>query len=143
MRQITLKMQDGKCNMCGCRNGELQCTDLPACREEMDSDGNTRERSEEDKMCDECENMPATLHCSVNDGRTFPTLCHALRCQGLSRNDVMEGACSERVKCKPLSLCIPIYFLVKNAGHLFHRTLHWRYQLFPTWWPDQNVKREK
>ena len=51
----------------------------------------------DDRSCDECMGMPASPVCAVRDGRTFPTRCHAMRCQGFSRDEVEDGPCAERV----------------------------------------------
>lgn len=87
------------CNRCGCRNGQLQCTRLPECRhsEDREDGGNDDERDAQDRRCDECMSMPHGPVCAVRDGRTFPTRCHAMRCQGFEERDLMDGACAEMV----------------------------------------------
>ena len=91
------------CNRCGCRNGVLQCTRLPECRGQREEggddndEGRDRDRDMQDMMCDECMNMPSRPVCA-RDGRTFPTMCHAMRCQGLQDSEFDEsGACADRV----------------------------------------------
>ena len=78
--------------MCGCRNGELQCTRVPECR----GDDGTDEDSE-DRQCEACMNMPSSPVCARSDGRTFPTFCHAMMCQGYEERDVDTGPCADRV----------------------------------------------
>lgn len=63
----------------------------------MDPDEEESERERQDRECDECMGMPASPVCAVRDGRTFPTRCHAMRCQGIAREDIEDGPCAERV----------------------------------------------
>lgn len=87
------------CNRCGCRNGMLQCTRLPECRHENDNDdgGDDNDRDMQDRMCEECMSMPHDPVCALRDGRTFPTRCHAMRCQGFRADELEEGSCATRV----------------------------------------------
>ena len=65
-------------------------------------------------MCEECMNMPSSPVCSVRDGRTFPTRCHALMCQGYEASDLEDGACSERVSAFPSCKTKPIIQLYSS-----------------------------
>ena len=87
--------------MCRCVDGQLRCTRAMECRGENDG-GRDSDRVEEERRCEECMDMPNDQPvCAVRDGRTFPTRCHAMRCQGFERDDLTEGPCSQRVSITP------------------------------------------
>ena len=82
--------QVGKCNMCGCNNGRLTCTDIEECEDEGEED------DDKERRCERCQDAPQRLVCG-RDGRTFRSRCHAMNCSGLSDIDVLDGPCSSQV----------------------------------------------
>ena len=46
--------------------------------------------------CSRCERRVNETVCGAN-GQTFPTLCHAINCGGLSLNDITYGNCRNKV----------------------------------------------
>lgn len=113
--------------MCGCRNGVVTCTRVRDCRGEDDDAGSDSDRDSEDRQCDECMNMPSGPMCAMRDGRTFPTRCHAMRCQGFEMADLVNGACSNRVSI--INYVILTYAL--TALTCFHALLEPLYRRHP------------
>ena len=74
-----------ECNLCGCRNGELRCTQQDCDEDEID-----------DKCRRQCMRDPINQVCGIN-GVTYPSACAAVYCGGLAPFDFVEGACSSVV----------------------------------------------
>lgn len=53
--------------------------------------------------CLRCERRANEAVCGRN-GQTYPTLCHAVNCAGLSLNDISYGDCSSKVNNSHFSL---------------------------------------
>ena len=54
-------------------------------------------RMKEDQECSACMREQRSPVCSVRDGRTFPTRCHAMRCQKIPANQLENRTCADRV----------------------------------------------
>ena len=83
--------QIGKCNMCGCHNGRLTCTDIKGCKDDSEH------QDEHKRRCEQCQEAPMKLVCG-RDGRTYRSRCVAVNCSGLGENDILDGPCSNQVK---------------------------------------------
>ena len=70
--------------MCGCRNGEISCTQQQC------------EGSEARDICPECMSEPVEQVCG-NNGLTYPSSCVATSCAGLALSDIVQGSCSSVV----------------------------------------------
>lgn len=92
------KFQDGKCNKCGCRDGELSCTTLESCRDDSNQENGDPERKRMNSDCDKCMDMPVSPVCAMREQRTFPTRCHAMKCQNIDEDRLDNGACRDRVR---------------------------------------------
>lgn len=82
-------LQDEWCNRCGCRDGVLYCTRLPSCRY---SDTESSSIPVEDRMCEECNSMTPRYPVYAKD-QTFPSVCHAMRCNGIAASDISDVSC--------------------------------------------------
>ena len=90
--------QVGRCNMCGCSNGRLTCTDIDGCRDRDE------EHNEDERKCERCQDTPMSLVCG-RDGRTYHSRCIAMNCSGLGEDDIIDGPCSNQVQSQTLQ-CI-------------------------------------
>ena len=97
--------QVGDCNLCGCNNGRLTCTDIEECEGEGDED------DEQETRCERCQDAPQRLVCG-RDGRTYRSRCIAMNCSGLRDADILRGPCSNQVSSFALppspSLLLPL-----------------------------------
>ena len=82
-------LQDEWCNRCGCRDGELYCTRLPSCRY---NNTNSSLIPIEDMACEECNSMTPRSPVYAKD-QTFPSACHAMRCNGIAAADIESVSC--------------------------------------------------
>ena len=91
---LLLFSQIGKCNICGCHNGRLICTDIEGCKDDGEHQD---ERDEHKRRCEKCQDVPMRLVCG-RDGRTYRSRCVAMNCSGWGENDILDGPCSNQVK---------------------------------------------
>ena len=89
------------CNLCGCNNGRLTCTDIDGCRDEDE------ERDEDKMRCERCQDAPARLVCG-RDGRTYRSRCIARNCSRLGDDDVIDGPCPSQVRKIQYSYSSPL-----------------------------------
>ena len=131
-----LVLQVGRCNLCGCNNGRLTCTDIEECEDEGEED------DEEERRCERCQDAPQRLVCG-RDGRTYRSRCFAINCSRLTADDILEGPCSSQVNSLPppplspsLSLSPPLFLsrhLILIRIHLFICTACMQSPPMPTW----------
>ena len=84
-------------------------------------------RMREDQECSACMREERSPVCSMRDGRTFPTRCHAMRCQQIPANQLESGTCADRVNDHSYGSCCmegriehaALNFLIHLAGFLF------------------------
>ncbi len=76
---------DVDCNMCGCRNGKVTCTNRK-CEGDDENEGS----------CKSCRKQSRSPVCAP-DGLTYYSACYAVNCAGHSPVDLRSGACSSYV----------------------------------------------
>ena len=117
-------MQVGDCNLCGCNNGRLICTDIEECEGEGDED------DEQETRCERCQDAPQRLVCG-RDGRTYRSRCIAMNCtRRLRDEDILEGPCSSQVNSFSLSPSLPLpslslsYYMSAILGRILTRVIY-------------------
>lgn len=78
--------------MCGCVDGDLQCTRDERCA------GEDEEEDDDEMMCRMCASMPKRVVCGPN-AVTYPNRCSAMRCGGFTADEISDGPCSNVVSC--------------------------------------------
>ena len=72
------------CDVCGCRNGRIECARSPQCRRPLDT-------------CERCRRLHPGPVCGP-DGRNHLTVCAAVNCAGFSPVDLERGPCQSQVR---------------------------------------------
>ena len=94
--QSASKQVGNQCGKCTCSNKRVSCEqNTSTCFTEERTNKNTLE--EKDDECDACRDEVIYPVCAVNEGRTFPTSCHAIKCQKIQRSNIRDGPCKNRV----------------------------------------------
>ena len=72
------------CDVCGCRDGRIECTHSRHCRRPQDT-------------CEKCKRLRPGPVCGP-DGRNHLTECAAVNCAGFSPVDLERGPCQSQVR---------------------------------------------
>ena len=81
------------CNRCACINGRLSCTRRECEQDEVGVDVYDSVPERNCRICGLLKYLPV---CGI-DGITYPTVCFAVTCRGLSIDELTEGSCTGRV----------------------------------------------
>ena len=91
------------CNLCGCSNGNVHCTQVQCEAEHAFND-----------KCRECMSEEINQVCG-NNGLTYPSSCAAMNCGGLSSSEYIQGSCPTVVG--HLALRWPLVHVLIRSDH--------------------------
>ena len=94
--------------MCGCKDGDLQCT-RDTCR-----GGEDEEEDNDEMMCYMCASMAKKLVCGPN-AITYPNQCSAMRYGGFTADEIFDGSCPNVVSCILFAFWHLLYSLCWNT----------------------------
>ena len=90
--------------MCGCKDGDLQCT------RDTSRGGEDEEEDNDEMMCRMCASMGKKLVCGPN-AITYPNRCSAMRCGKFTADEISDGPCPNAVSAVMFGIVVQEYIL--------------------------------